>query len=240
MKHIERYRVNTHDTDINQKLSLTGFLRYMQETAFYHMESARPSYTELFARGLAFILSRMTVSIYTDIDPHDEIEVETWAAESTGYSFNRCYRILKDGSIVAEAIAVWCLTDIKEKRFVRVSDFENGYGEDELLLLDIPKRLHIPAEDELSLVGEYTVRYADADLNRHMNNTIYGDLFCGFLPDMSGKRVIRFDISYRSEAPLYETMKLYMKEEEEGTYCIRSVIGGKTNAEARIMTEDIK
>ena len=35
----------------------------------------------------------------------------------------------------------------------------------------------------LSLVGEHTVEYSDVDVNRHLNNTKYPDMLCGFLPD---------------------------------------------------------
>lgn len=240
MKWIEKYNVSTHDTDLNQRLSLTGILRYMQETAFYHMENARPSYTELFSRGQAFLLNRMTLSVYSEIFSHEEIEAQTWATESSGLTFNRCYRVLAGGKIAAEAIAMWSLYDFYNKRFIRVSDFESGYGEEPMLELDVPKRFHIPKEMELSLVGEHTVRYADVDMNRHMNNTVYGDFLCGFIPDMAGKRVIKFDINYRNEAPLGENVKVYMKDAGDGTYYLRSLCAGKTNAEAMIMLEDIK
>ena len=240
MKWTEKYRVSTHDTDINQRLSLTGILRYLQETAFYHMENTKPSYQELFSEGKAFLINRMTLSVYREIYSHDEIEVETWASESAGLAFNRCYRLRRRGEIAAEAIAVWSLYNFRDKRFIRVSDFENGYGEEPMLELDMPKRFHIPRETELSLVGEHTVRYIDADLNRHMNNTVYGDFFCGFLPDMTGKHVIKFDINYRNEAPLGESVKVYLKDAGEGTDLLRSVCGGKTNAEAMIMVENIE
>ena len=237
MKWTEKYRVSVLDTDHNQRLSLTGLLRYMQDTAFYHMENTKPSYEELFRSGRAFFINRMTLSVYAEVRSHQEIEVETWAAESAGLAFNRCFRVLLDGVIVAEAITMWSLYDFKNKKFIRVAEFESGYGEDEMLELDMPKHFHIPRELELSLVGEHTVRYRDVDMNRHMNNTVYGDLFCGYIPDMTGKSVIKFDINYRNEAPLSETVKIYMKEDGDGSFYFRSVRDGKTNAEALIMTD---
>ena len=239
MKHIEKYRINNLDTDMNRTLSLSGILKYMQDAAFCHMETGKPSYEELFLSGKAFFINRLNLSIYKTLGSHAEIEAETWAAESSGVTFNRCFRILSDGKITAEAITVWSLYDFHEKKFIRVADFENGYSTDEMLELDMEKRLHIPKELELSLVGEHTVEYRDCDMNKHINNTVYGDLLCGYIPEMSGKRVIKFDINYRNEASLGENVKVYMKEDEDGEYYFRSVVNGKPNVEALIMTEEI-
>ncbi len=240
MKWTEKYRVNNLDTDLNGILSLSGILRYMQDTAFCHMEAAKPSYEDLFNEGKAFFINRMTLSIYKAIRSHDEIEVETWAAESSGLSFMRCFRVLSGGEIAAEAVTAWSLYNYFDKKFIRVSDFESGYGTDEMPELDFRKMLRIPKELELSLVGEHTVRYRDVDMNRHMNNTVYGDLLCGYLADMEEKQVIKFDINYRNEAPLGETVKVYMKSDGDGTCYFRTQCEGRVNAEALIMTDRVR
>ena len=57
---------------------------------------------------------------------------------------------------------------------------------------------------------------------------------------MAGNRVIQFEINYISEAPLSETIKVYMAKGEEGTYFFRTVRdGGETNIEAEMMIEKI-
>ena len=148
--------------------------------------------------------------------------------------------LLSGGSIAAEAVTMWSLYNFIDKKFIRVSDFENGYGTDEMPELDFRKILHIPNEIELSLVGEYTVKYRDVDMNRHMNNTVYGDFLCGYLPDMVKKQVIKFDINYRNEAPLGENVKVYMKDDGDGTYYFRTQCAGKVNSEAVVMTERVR
>lgn len=240
MKWCGKYKVNAHDTDLNNIVSLTGILRYMQDSANCQMEDDGLSYNELFSRGLAFVLSRLKLSVYHPIFTHDEIEVETWACESTGVSFNRCYSIKKNGEIMAEAYSVWALVDTNAHKLIRVSDFEGHYGEDLPVELDMQKRFRLPANINLNLVGERVCEYQDVDMNRHINNTRYGDILCGYIPDMTGKRVIKFEINYISEAPLGETIKVYMAKGEDGTYFFRTVReGGKTNIEAEMMIENI-
>ena len=240
MKWTGNYKVNNHDTDLNNIVSLTGILRYMQDAANCQMEQEGPSYTELFNKGLAFVLSRIKVSIYHPIYAHDEIEVSTWACESSGVSFNRCYSIKRNGEIMAEAYSIWALVDTNAHRLVRVSDFEGDYGQDSPVELDMAKRFRLPSDINLTLVGERCVEYQDVDLNRHINNTRYGDILCGYVPEIFGSRVIQFEINYISEAPLFETIKVYMAKGDEGTYFFRTVRdGGKTNVEAEMMIEKI-
>ncbi len=240
MKWTGNYKVNAHDTDLNNIVSLTGLLRYMQDSANCQMEDDGLSYNELFSRGLAFVLSRIKVSVYHPIYSHDEIEVETWACESSGVSFNRCYRIKKNGEIMAEAYSIWALVDTNAHRLIRVADFEGNYGQDTPVELDMSKRFRLPADINLTLVGERTVEYQDVDMNRHINNTRYGDILFGYLPKTENNRVIKFEINYISEAPLGETIKVYMAKGEDGTYYFRTVReGGKTNIEAEMMIENV-
>ncbi len=240
MKWTGNYKVNNHDTDLNNIVSLTGILRYMQDAANCQMKAEGPSYDELFSRGLAFVLSRIKVSVYHPIYAHDEIEVSTWACESSGVSFNRCYSIKKNGEIMAEAYSIWALVDTNAHKLIRVSDFEGDYSQDAPVELDMAKRFRLPADINLTLVGERCVEYQDVDINRHINNTRYGDILCGYVPEITGNRVIQFEINYISEAPLGETIKVYMAKGDEGTYFFRTVRdGGKTNIEAEMMIENI-
>ena len=135
---------------------------------------------------------------------------------------------------------MWALLDTKNKRLCRVSDFENNYSTDAMLELDLPARFRIPQEVSMSLVGERCVEYQDVDMNRHINNTRYPDILCGYLPAMERMRVIKMEINYISEAPLGEAIKVYMGTAGEGTYYFRTVRGnGKTNVEAEFVIEEI-
>lgn len=211
----------------------------MQDASNYNMEGESPSYNELFDSGLAFVLSRLRLSIYSPLHSHDEITVETWACESKGASFNRCYRIMKDDAIIAEAVTVWGLLDMNTHRLRRVDSVELGYSMDEMLELDSPARLRIPSDANLVLVGEHRVGYGEVDINRHLNNTYYPDMYCNFIPEMEGNRVTSMGVSFLSEAPMGEQLKIYMAE-YDGIYYFRSVKeDGTTNAEAEIIIEEI-
>ncbi len=241
MKYTQHYRINANEADYNNIVSASGVLRYMQDAAYSQMEVDTPSYNDLFERGLSFVLSRIRMSIYKPLRSHDEIDAETWAAGSHGASFNRCYRVLRDGGIVAEAVSVWAILDLNKKRLRHADTIDFSYGEDEMLELDMEPRFRIPKDIPMSLVGERSVDYGDCDMNRHLNNTHYPDILCGFLPDMDGKRVITMEISFVGEAHLGETLKVYCGS-FDGSYYVRTVRGsdGKTNVEAEFTLEEIR
>ncbi len=231
------HTINSHDVDFNNIVSTSSIMRYMQDAANFQMEGQKPSYDELFDSGRAFVLSRFRMSSYAPLHSHDKIETYTWACDSKGYSFDRCFSISRDGMTVAEASSVWALVDRSTGKLIRVSDFESNYSSDEPVELDMAARFRLPTDISLALVGERTVEYQDVDINRHINNTRYPDILCGYIPHMEGKRVIKLEISYISEAPLGENIKVYMAE-SDGVYYFRTVReNGKTNIEAEMMLE---
>ena len=240
MKWSGEYKVNANDVDFNNVVSTSNLLKYMQDAANCAMEADGPSYDELFSEGYSFILSRIRLSSYAPLHSHEKLEVQSWACESRGVQFNRCYRILRDGIIVAEAVSVWALVGVNDRRLHRTNELDLHYRTDDMLELDLPARFKIPEDVELRLVGERTVEYADVDMNGHMNNTRYPDILCGHLDGgMKGQRVISIGISFVHEALLGESLKIYSGQ-SDGVHYIRTLRSdGSVNVEAEIITEAI-
>ena len=233
MKYTDTHRVISQHTDADGVLRPAALLRYMQEAAANAMIADGPSYDELAERGLIFVISKITMSIYADIHANDTIEVETWATESTRASFNRAYRVLRDGMVVAEAASVWALLDTSRRRLVRVGEVELGYREDEAADIEVPAKLHLP--EEMNLLGEHRVSYSDIDRNHHMNNTNYLDLICDYVFRTEIGRISRVTVSYVSEAPFGEELKIYSATDDD-THYIRTVRSdGKVNIEAEVL-----
>ncbi len=198
-----------------------------------------PSNEQLRADNKAFILSKVSLGFYRELRAFDKIKVETWACESSGVSFYRCSRVYKDDELVAEMVAVFALVKINDKKFCRVNEVEFGFDtEPTMLELDLPARFKIPEGIDLGLRGEYTVNYSETDVNMHMNNANYLDVFCNYLPNNKYERVITAVINYRAEAPLGCSVKVYRGEDGEGGYYFRTVRDdGEINSESFIMTD---
>lgn len=239
MKFTKHYQVKWHDTDANREVRPSQILMYMQETANLQLQFHGIPLDDLRDKhGLGFILSRISVRIYEPLYAHDEIDVQTWICDSRGFSFNRCFCILKNEKIVAEAYSVWALIDIRDRRLLKVNEFEFGFVGDEPLQVDLPRRVHFPPMLPIEDAGERTIRYCDIDYNGHMNNTRYPDMLCDFVPDVFSKRVTGFTLSYLHEATFGHTLKIQRVKNQDGYWFRTTDSDGTVCLEAYLQTVD--
>ncbi len=239
MKYSSAFTVASHDLDSRGNIRISALMRFMQEAAYLNMKNGSPTAEELRSDGRVFLLSRMTVSIYGKFSHRDELTVYTWPSAESGVSYERCFSVYRDGMLMAEAESVWILFDFKNRKIMRTGEVELNYGGDDGIGLDLPRRLKYPEEAELLLEGCHTASYADTDKNGHINNTVYADILCGFVPEIkSGDgSPVSFYINYSNECLLDDEIKIY-RAGDIGEWYFRTVRGdGKTNIEAKILTE---
>lgn len=237
--------VMAHDIDINCNATPSSVIRYLQETVDRNLGSCHPSYQELLAKGLSFIVSRTALKVYRPLKEYEPIKVVTWATESKSAAFPRNYQILSGEEVVAECIMTWALLDINEGKLLRGSEFDvSGYGTGELLELPIQSRLRIPKDMPFTKSGNEKVMYRDIDRNRHMNNVKYFDLLFSYIPDCEKVYMTSCIMNYISEARWNDVLDIYMSEPEllengETAYYFRTEAEGKTNVEAKFTVRRI-
>ena len=233
----EKYKTKWHDTDASRRVTATKMLVLMQETSNHHLESAGPSLDKLRdERGLAFLLSKIRMRIYKPLYAAEDIEVQTWTYASRGYSFPRCYRIVRGEEIIAEADTVWALVDIRSRALIKAADCDAYEFEDQAPSeLDLPTRFRLPVGLELVSIGERRIVWSDLDYNMHMNNTRYPDMLCDFLPPEHIGRVGGIFLSYVNEAAFGDTLDVRCVFEND-TYYFRTVNSdGKVCLEASLV-----
>lgn len=238
MKYEKEFEFYSTDAGYNGQVRPAVILRYLQEAAVNQMKDEGPSYRDLWEQGKAFILSRINLQIYAPLYEYERVTVQTWACNERGVSFGRSYRLLRDGAVVAEAIAVWALVDVKNGTLLRVEDLTHRYGADEALSLS--PRFVLP-KVAMQPIGTRQVQYEDVDCNGHLNNARYPDWLCNLVPDMEHKQVTGVQIHYVSEAPLFETLTLYRGEADDGhTYVFEFLrADGSVNCRALVTVEGL-
>lgn len=237
----ERFTVNSHDTDYCGNVRPSVMLRYLQEACCLEHRGCGPTLDELREHHQIFLLSKTGMKLYFPLHAFDSVEAEVWFAGIHGFSFLRCGRLLSGGRVVAEMHSIWAMLDISDpnnRRFIREGFCEFGFGSDKPLNLGFPARLRIPKELSLTDAGTRRIVYGDCDVNRHMNNTNYPDMFVGCLPDNPG-RATEFEIAYLAEAPLGDSLRLLWGKAPDGNVFFRSLRSdGTVNAEARMRFEE--
>ena len=227
--------VDVHDVDFNGVARASSLMRYIQTAAQYQLTDNGMSYDQLKAKKRAFILSRMKMQFTEPVRAYEPLTAVTFPCDSRGYSFLRCYKLLKNGVTIGRAVSVWAMIDTDTHALVKVNDFDLALETHEPLDMALT-RIAMPAE--MHEVGKYTVSYGMLDQNKHMDNTRYPDIYATFLP-MEGHRISEITINYTNEAPCGDTLTVY-RGEANGYFYFRTVRSdGKTNSEAEIQLTEI-
>lgn len=203
-----------HDTDATLAVRPSQTLVYMQEMAFCHLNAAGRNLDSLrFDKGLAFILTRLTLKFYTPIRPAERILAQTWVSEGKGVNFPRFFRLQKeDGTVCAEGASSWVLLDLNTHLPVRVSAFDYGFTPEEPLPFSTPRRFAQP--DDMVEVGRRKIVYSDIDYNGHMNNTRYPDMVCDYLPEGTVPRIHTMHLEFAREAAFGSTLSVLRGERQ--------------------------
>lgn len=243
MKHTEHFLTKWHDCDPDLIIRPSQVLMYMQECANRQCRAIELDLDEIHQRdGIGFIMSRIQVSIDAPLPPYIRIWVNTWCPPSRSYSFNRCFEIEYDGKVYARASSEWALVNLRERTFIKSEDFPAAalFPADEMIdKSELPRRVRITSSAQLCEVGRREVRYSDLDYNMHMNNTKYPDMLCDYVPNMLGKFVSGFSLSYLHEAAYGDVLTIYRAPSDNG-YLFRVINqDGKTCMEAELYLKDM-
>lgn len=244
MRYTEKYKVNSLDVDTNNNMRPSLVLRYMQETADHQMRDRKPTYIDLFSEGKSFIITRISIEIYDQINMYDEIEVSTWRCKEKAATYIRCYMIERNGKLMAKAYSAWTIANRNTGKLCKTSEVDiSSYEIDEPVRLSIPTRFRLPPQFDYKKVGEKTVKYSDVDMNMHMNNTNYPNMICDFIPEIAESIITSINLRFMSEGPIDQTIEVFMAKgdrpleedrEAEITYYFKSKVNNKTNIEAEI------
>ena len=240
MKHSENYRTTWHDTDCARKVRPTQILTYFEETSNLHMIAVGQPLDKIRDdAGLGFILSRLTMRFYKPLEAYRNVRVETWTSEGRAFSTLRSFRLLDGDDVIAEALTLWALVDINERKPVKISSYDFGFEHEPPIEIDAPSRVAFPKDLELEKVGERKIFYSDCDYNMHMNNTRYPDMLCDFLADVKCGRLSSMTLSFVREAAMGHTLSVYRTKKDENTYLFRTVDeDGNTCLEAEVCLAD--
>lgn len=227
--------VDIHDVDYNGVARTSALMKYIQGAAQTQLTENGMSYDKLKERKRAFILSKIRMEFTETVRAYEPLCAVSFPCNSRGYSFLRCYKLIRDGVTIGRAASVWALIDTDTRSLVRVNDFDLGLQTFEPLDLSLT-RITLP--ENIERIGSYRVNYGDTDQNMHMNNTRYPDLYSNFLP-LTDKRIESITINFANEAPSGDTLDVYRAEENGFFYFKTTRSDGKVNTEAEIRLTDI-
>ena len=209
------FKVATYDADKNRRLKLSSALRLQQDIGERHLESLDLPYTKLYEAGMVFVIARAR-TVYTRPPLLSQpLRLTTWSRGTKGMLFNRCYSFTdENGGRLIDSQAGFALMDPASHRLRRPSDFNFFYDRHDPARAGFcPEPEKLLPGGEMLFAGLRPVRFSDLDFNGHMNNSVYADIICDFIPGGMGERLIKeLQINFIREAVEGETLEIFTSE----------------------------
>lgn len=216
-------RVESYDVQPNGNIKISSLLKMLQKAAGDDVNKTPLNYFSLANANIAFVLTKMTVKILDDIKLYDELLIISHPRQTRGASFPRDFIIKNGCKTVAYARSIWVLLDLEKRTILRPSAIESmgslAPSERDLFeIADVRRKIDVSS---LSRTNVHRVEYSHLDMNNHLNNTYYADFIFNSIEKISGCRSsdkdLYFQINYKNEARLGDTLEIYTGVSENGT-----------------------
>lgn len=172
-------KIDTRDVDGRSRCRPSALLGHLQEAATLAAESRGFGRNVLMDNyGAFWMLARLWFRLDRPLRWGEELTIHTWHRGGKGASMYRDFDLYANGMHVGEAVSVWALVQLKDRKMLRLSQIpeldSTGGGErnKEILLA----KLRPP--QELTLAERRLMHYSDTDINGHVNNNRYADFAC--------------------------------------------------------------
>lgn len=221
--HIENYYNAAGGCNAQNLLPLPVLAQHVIDISTIHANRIGVGYDRLIARGMAWVLSRLSIEMCGGWPSVNEAyQLRTWVESYNRHFSERNIEITGEGGrLYGFARAIWMP--------IRVADRKGGSleGIDELREVMNDRPCPIDKAPKLSAVARegaevacYRFRYTDCDNNRHVNTTRYIELLLNqhALEFYDHNLLERFDIAFHHESYFGQEAEVITRDEGNGLY----------------------
>ena len=214
--------------DRNKILRPATLLKQCGAMAGFHCDAKGLTYEILYARGHAFLLSRISLQIEHMPVNGDIITLHTWENGTKGPYFQRVFEwVDTEGTLLVSGKSDWVMVNPITHKLCR-PDAESAQFHavcpKEIQCCDCQK-IPLP-KDGLEDLGSHTVVWSDLDGNNHVHSGNYGDILWDYLPSgLQSRPLHTLLLNYNKEAFLGDTIALLGYRVDEDTY----IVEGRTD-----------
>lgn len=223
------YRVDSRDVDPFGCCRPSALLGILQEAATDAAANIHASREEMLEKHNVFwMLSRIWYRLDRPLLWNERLTVRTCHRGGRGVAMYRDFDLLAGEKNVGEAVSLWVLADRDTRRLFRLSDAPEFSGTDGGEACKSMRLNAIRMPDELEQAELRSLRYSDADINGHVNNTRYADFACDALHLEklgAGCFVSALRLGYLAECRPGEQVRM-LTGEREGKWYVRGEDGG--------------
>ena len=234
--------VKEFECDVNNKMKLSSLMKVIQKVGSDQLNSLGITYGKMYATGVVFVLSKIGLNIYKMPECGDKYLLRTTPQKTHKSSFLRYTAMFNsNGEMIAECQTAWVIINPRERKILRPAEFKFNLPVDESSTIGTKiLETRIKTAEKAKPVGVKEVRYSDLDINRHMNNCVYGDVIMDFLPIefTAGREIKNLMIHYQNEACLGEKIEIKTDRAADNTFYVGGKKGEVKCFEAMITFKD--
>ena len=213
----EKISISSNDVDSSLTLRVSSLFKLIQDVIMHHTEELGVGVKETIDKGILWVISRAYVEFYRLPHYQEEVTCYTYPGDpKLGLIYPRYfYMVDKNNEVLLRFSSIWALIDKNTRRPVSSKIIEErSKGEKYSDELPLPKKIEdIPS----SLVMEKVIKYSDVDLNGHLNNTKYIELFQDLHSSMfyKEKKMATLLLNYNKEVKEGQKVSIYTSEGDE-------------------------
>lgn len=230
---VYEYEVNPFFVDPNGQMTITSIINHLQLVAYSHADSCGWGFDALMKNENRWVLARLAIEMESYPRTYDQLIIETWVEDTNKAFSSRNFQLKNQfGKTLGYARSIWSVINMYTRKSIDLSPIVQNiadYKSDKPCPIERPfKPLVIKNTEAVNI----PIKYADIDVNRHVNSTRYVEHLLDLFPlDFHDQHDIeRFDIAYQSETRFGDSLMLHHKELEPLKYAFEIEKGSGSTA----------
>ncbi|AFG37541.1 acyl-[acyl-carrier-protein] thioesterase [Spirochaeta africana] len=171
----DNYTLRPNEVDVEHLLRLSSLADMFQNSAWRSADVLGFGFHDLTSQGLAWVLSRMQITLDSYPDWGETVQLDTWPKRTDRLFALRDFELYSQSDKsepVVRASSAWLLIDLKTRRPRRLESLESAMPSlDRDAIEATPVKLSCP--DSMPLHNVVQVRRSNLDMNYHTNNAAY-------------------------------------------------------------------
>jgi medium-chain acyl-[acyl-carrier-protein] hydrolase len=235
----QEYDVHHYEVDRNGRIFVASIMNYLEDSAASHAESLNIGMDYLLENKIAWVIYKWDVKFNKYARVTDKLNVRTKPYSIRKFYAYRQYEVLSsEGEVIVSANSLWFLINVDKRRPTKINEHmcrQFGMGPEDNGQLEFEK---LSAPENSSLEKEFSVRYADIDTNKHVNNVRYISWALETVPHeiLENCTLKELKINYEKETSYGEDVRVLCQvHEEDLQYIIISSIVNSNNEKLTLM-----